>query len=241
MQEALTDAAGKYFKIIDEIQPHLDEPQKTILMLRLLEKASILATEARDIALTQLHDGHAHISIRNRTTGEITVVDANEKDILELYRERNATIKNLAQRLFRVKHSEPLLSVGFLCRHDRNGGHTLKLHVGKDTSSLIQRHKERAKNGAVPLPWTSTFSSVYIAEDAVSKVIIFNQVMIQRWLTNPKSFHLLPLIVDLGYVVGICLKNGENEPRSTTKVTVRLLKRPALEDGYLIVSAFPSL
>src|SRR5579864_6500738 len=153
MQEALTDAAAKYCKIIDEIEPHLKEPQKVILLLRLLEKASMLATEARDIALSQLQDEQVHISIQNSKTGAITVPHAVEKDILDLYGERIGTIKRLAQSLFRLKQPHPLLSAGFLERHDSNGGHTLKLHIGKETPWLIQRHAARALDSATALPW----------------------------------------------------------------------------------------
>jgi hypothetical protein len=135
-----------------------------------------------------------------------------------------------AGRIHLVKHEAQAGS--------RLGGHTLLEHVGKSQAELEARMASRAGRH---LRRASSFSTLRLAEDAVSKVIRINSVAIRKWAAQADPRSKQEFVADVGRVVGYVLKRGGTKLVPATRVKV--VFRMEMYNGmpYYVLTAFPVL
>lgn len=136
-----------------------------------------------------------------------------------------------------TKHELILAPGGGLDAHEakngKDGGHTLREHVGKTEKELVERYAKQPG-----IKGSSSFYDKAIAEEAVAATIKANQAAIDTWLAmkankSPPYFHTMPV------PVGITVPIGSMVSKPAYVVKLLLKRDPARPLGYYILTGFP--
>lgn len=118
------------------------------------------------------------------------------------------------------------------------GGHTLFEHVGRTQAQLQARLASRAGRH---LRHVSTFRSLRLAEEAVSKCVRANSVAIRDWAQLAAPGAKQPFTCEVGRVVGHVLVRSSGKLMPATKVRVVLKMERYNGMPYYVLTAFPIL
>lgn len=118
------------------------------------------------------------------------------------------------------------------------GGHTILEHVGKTPAQLQARLASRAGRH---LRHASTFRTLRLAEEAVSKCVRANSVAIRDWAKLAAPGAKQPFTCDVGRVVGHVLVRSTGKLVPATKVRVVLKMEQYNGMPYYVLTAFPIL
>jgi len=120
--------------------------------------------------------------------------------------------------------------------YERVGGHTIRRHVGKDYSWLVNRLREEPRLRAA-----SSFYDLATAERCVRRAIYFNRDKILSWLKNPHSPDKLVLTYSCSEPVGIKVERvTRNKFRKITSHRVRVILKKDNSYGFIVLTAYPS-
>ncbi|NEG63797.1 hypothetical protein GQQ23_15800 [Pantoea agglomerans] len=127
----------------------------------------------------------------------------------------------------------------------RSGGHTLKKHVGKSEMDLIDKIGRGLKSGTLKQnSAASSFTSVEIAEKAISKAMKVKRWEIRRWAKSTSSNNLRAFM-EFDYVysskVGIVVPASSKAEIETNAFTVVLHKKAYNGKPYYVLTAYPRL
>ncbi|WP_010672167.1 MULTISPECIES: RNase A-like domain-containing protein [Pantoea] len=114
------------------------------------------------------------------------------------------------------------------------GGHTLLKHIGKSPHELHERIIQ--SNGVLDL--SGSFSSLEIAEAAISKALHNNREWIKLWAAS-KPRHNMTISYDVGKTVGYVVQKGSNTTYKATKIRVALKYQTYNNKPYYIITSFP--
>jgi hypothetical protein len=113
------------------------------------------------------------------------------------------------------------------------GGHTILKHVGRTEQELRKRLTMEPR-----IPRASSFSTLRIAESAVSKVMKTNAAKIRAWAqTSPAS--VLVLSGDVGKTVGYGVVRSTGQLVNMRKVMVVLRYKTYNGQPYFILTSYP--
>ena len=136
-----------------------------------------------------------------------------------------------------------------LMRHEavkgfEGGGHTLRKHVGKSERELLEKVKRGIQSGSFrPEHAASSFTSLEVAEKAISKAVKANRAKIRQWAKTSvtDSNNYLVFSYDLRTNVGIVVKYDSTEAVKATKIEVVMKKKQYNNKPYYITTSFPVL
>lgn len=125
----------------------------------------------------------------------------------------------------------------------KGGGHTLKKHTGKSFDSLSIKIDHGLKSKTLDAKsFASSFTSIGIAERAVSQTIKANSSFIRRWAKNTSAggkSNLLRIEHTSKNNIGIVVSAANKEVFETKRLRVILLKEKFNNRPYYIVTAYP--
>lgn len=137
--------------------------------------------------------------------------------------------KVAAVRIGRIKLIEHESVTGL-----KPGGHTILKHVGKSQQELHERIIK--SNGVLDL--SGSFSSLDIAETAISKALHNNREWIKVWAASTPR-HNLTITYDMGKPVGYVVQKGTDIAYKATKIRVALKYQTYNNKPYYIITSFP--
>jgi hypothetical protein len=122
----------------------------------------------------------------------------------------------------------------------RLGGHTIERHIAKDEAFLRQRIAQSA-TGRAPPPVISSFTSLRIAEEQISKALRLNQSRIAQWSQNAAMGSKLdpPIVFDAGRVVGQGVVRASGQVQQMTKLRIILKKETYNGMTHYILTSYP--
>ncbi|MCF1472832.1 MULTISPECIES: RNase A-like domain-containing protein [Rhizobium/Agrobacterium group] len=122
----------------------------------------------------------------------------------------------------------------------RLGGHTIERHIAKDEAFLRQRIAQTATNRAPP-PVISSFSSLRIAEDQISRALRLNQARITQWSQNAAIGSKLepPIVFDAGRVIGQGVVRASGQVQQMTRLRIILKKETYNGMTHYILTSYP--
>ncbi|PGZ94950.1 cytoplasmic protein [Bacillus pseudomycoides] len=128
--------------------------------------------------------------------------------------------------------SSSLAPGGGLLAHKARGGHLIERHVGKTDAELLQR-LARDPN----ITGSSTFTDRATAEKIAATVLNnpSNQVRIQSWLNNPRSYKLI-LRYNSTEVIGRGVRRGSTTVEDMSNARIVLKKD---SNGGFILTGYP--
>ena len=113
------------------------------------------------------------------------------------------------------------------------GGHTIAKHVGRTESQL------RARLLAEPrIPAASTFTSLSVAEGAISRTLRANSALIKSWAQSAGQHQRLELLYDVGASVGFGVVRSTGAVVRMSKVSVVLKMQTYNGKPYYILTAY---
>ncbi|MFK8257797.1 RNase A-like domain-containing protein [Erwinia sp. AnSW2-5] len=124
------------------------------------------------------------------------------------------------------------------------GGHTLRKHVGKSERELLEKVKRGIQSGSFKEGHSaSSFTSLNIAEQAISKAVKANRAKIRQWAksNSPDNNSYLNFKFRTGTNVGIVVKYDATSAVSSTRIEVVLRKKQYNNKPYYIATAYPVL
>ena len=122
---------------------------------------------------------------------------------------------------------------GTLAREERQGGHLIRKHVGQTPEQLRARlDRERHINAA------SSFHDVASAEAAVAVALRANRDRIARWLGDSSPRFVVNYTADQN--IGITLRRGDQNPETTRRLRLVLVRDSRESDGYRILTGYPT-
>jgi hypothetical protein len=114
------------------------------------------------------------------------------------------------------------------------GGHTLSMHIGKSDSDLLARFQTNKR-----LQFSSTFSDVRIAEDAISRAIFINKSSIKSVLAGGRPEARLTIRYPTNEVLGYGFRRGSSQRMILKNVRVVIEFQKYNGKPYYILTAFP--
>jgi Bacterial CdiA-CT RNAse A domain len=114
----------------------------------------------------------------------------------------------------------------------RIGGHTLEKHIGRTEAQL--RSRLLAERG---IPAASSFTSLKIAEEAISQVLRANATRIQTWAKTAGG-RTLTLEQELGSTVGYGVVRASGQLVNMSKVVVILKLQTYRGMPYYVLTAY---
>ncbi|NNS09535.1 RNase A-like domain-containing protein, partial [Erwinia sp. JH02] len=134
-----------------------------------------------------------------------------------------------------------------LMRHEAakgfsGGGHTLRKHVGKSERELLEKVKRGIQSGSFrPEHAASSFTSLDVAEKAISKAVKANRAKIRQWAkgSSADTGFYLTFMYDVKKNVGIIVKYDSTEAVKATKIEVVMKKKQFNNKPYYITTDFP--
>ncbi|WP_158783814.1 RNase A-like domain-containing protein [Pantoea sp. BAV 3049] len=124
------------------------------------------------------------------------------------------------------------------------GGHTIKKHVGKTAQELLEKVMRGKQSGSFkPGHSASSFTSLEIAEKAVSKAVKANRSKIRQWAkgTGAESDNYLVFRYDAKSNLGIVVKYDSTQAKNATMIEVVMKKKQYNNKPYYIATAYPVL
>jgi hypothetical protein len=121
---------------------------------------------------------------------------------------------------------------GWLRAHDVPPGHTIKEHVGKTIDELRARIVDVGRQRA------SSFDDLASAERLIDDVLTRHSDEIRDWI-NQRSTEKLVLDMETGKATGTTVL-ADGSVVNPTAVRVVLIPRPATDDGWQLLTAFPN-
>lgn len=125
------------------------------------------------------------------------------------------------------------------------GGHTIKKHVGKSESELIDKIKRGLQSGTFKASGAaSSFTSLKIAEKAISKAMKANAWKIRRWARSTPADHSRSFLeFDYAYPssIGIVVKASTLKATKTNLFTVVLQKKSYNGKPLYVLTAYPRI
>lgn len=147
----------------------------------------------------------------------------------------SASTPVLSLSLDRIDAS-PAVAQGFpsldLRAIEGENGHTLRRHVGLDDQALRDRAVRTHHD-------VSCFDSTRAAQQAVDAAFAENQGTIARW-AGENGRKNLDLHVHFDHTVGRVYRYDRDSIEASADAEVILEHRPALPDGYTVITAYPS-
>ncbi|MGR2855290.1 hypothetical protein FY046_04445 [Erwinia sp. 1181_3] len=136
-----------------------------------------------------------------------------------------------------------------LMRHEAvkgfsGGGHTLRKHVGKSERELLEKVKRGIQSGSFKEGnAASSFISLHIAEQAISKAVKANRAEIRQWAKSNSTDNESHLIFKYNVKknVGIIVKYDSTEAVKATRIEVVMKKKRFNNKPYYITTAYPVL
>lgn len=116
------------------------------------------------------------------------------------------------------------------------GGHTLSTHVGKSDAELLSRFETNKR-----LTFSTTFTNLQIAEEAISRALFANRAVIKSVLSGGKKGVRLTIRNAAGKTIGYGFKRGDSQRIAMTNVRVVIEFQQFNGKPYYILTAFPSL
>ena len=116
--------------------------------------------------------------------------------------------------------------------HDKEGGHTSDMHVGKSADWLRKRLQENPK-----MKDASSFNDKAIANRVQGRFIKENKAEIKEWLNNKKITGTFVGTITMDRDIGIVV-NRKGKVKTTTRARVVLGKNNS-DLGYRAVTSFP--
>ncbi|MFZ4834804.1 RNase A-like domain-containing protein [Rouxiella sp. Mn2063] len=135
-----------------------------------------------------------------------------------------------------------------LIRHEaikgiRGGGHTIKKHIGMSEQELLDKVARGKQSGTFTAGKSaSSFTSLDIAEKAVSQAIKNNRWKIRRWAKNTSSDgETSYLEVEQSFTshIGIIISENAEKAQKAYRVRVILSKKSYNGKPYYIVTSYP--
>ncbi|KAF6661476.1 hypothetical protein HFD91_08875 [Enterobacteriaceae bacterium EKM102V] len=136
-----------------------------------------------------------------------------------------------AVRAGRIKLSEHESMTGF-----KPGGHTLSTHVGKSDAELLARFEANKR-----LQYSTTFSNVHVAEEAISRALFANRGVIKSVLGGGRQGARLTIRYASGKAIGYGFRRGNNQRIVMTNVRIVIEFQQYNGKPYYILTAFPDL
>lgn len=122
---------------------------------------------------------------------------------------------------------------GNLAREERQGGHLIRKHVGQ-TPEQLRARLERERN----ISAASSFSNLPTAEAAVDAALKANRDRINQWLAGSSPRFVVNYTAS--NPVGFTMRRGEAEARSTRRLRLVLVRDTREQDGYRILTGYPT-
>jgi len=116
------------------------------------------------------------------------------------------------------------------------GGHTLASHVGKSEAELLARFEANKR-----LQYSTTFTNVRVAEDAISKALYANRDVIKSMLGGGRQGARLTIRNASGKAVGYGFRRGGSQRIVMTNVRIIIEFQRYNGKPYYILTAFPDL
>ncbi|WP_158782352.1 RNase A-like domain-containing protein [Pantoea sp. BAV 3049] len=116
------------------------------------------------------------------------------------------------------------------------GGHTISTHIGKSDSELLARFEANKR-----LQFSTTFSNVRIAEEAVSKALFANRSTIKSVLAGGQHGARLTIRYPVGKVLGYGFKRGSTQRIEMSSVRMVIEFQKYNGKPYYILTAFPDI
>ncbi|MGH7660116.1 MAG: RNase A-like domain-containing protein [Vulcanimicrobiaceae bacterium] len=110
-------------------------------------------------------------------------------------------------------------------------GHTLRRHVGKSDDEIRARALRTHHD-------VSTFDDEVTAQSSVDEAFAENQSRIGRWLDAGRGN--LALHVHFSHTIGRIFRFDHQRTEPAENADVILERRPAMPQGYTVITAFPS-
>ncbi|MQX37319.1 RNase A-like domain-containing protein [Roseospira navarrensis] len=132
-----------------------------------------------------------------------------------------------------------------LARHEARdgiigGGHTIARHVGLTEQQLRQRLAATASYRRPPSR-VSTFSTLEIAEDAISRGLRANKPQIQEWSRRARPGDQAKFLFDVRNKVGYGINRDGGEVLEMTKIRIVLKKEEYNGMQHFILTSFPDV
>ncbi|WP_234472451.1 RNase A-like domain-containing protein, partial [Pantoea agglomerans] len=148
-----------------------------------------------------------------------------------------------AARVASVRMGQVKLMTHEIVKGFEGGGHTLKKHVGKSADELIDKIKRGLQSRTFRADGAaSSFSSIGVAEKAISNAMRANRNIIKRWAKNVNADSVSGLL-EIDYVhssyVGIVVRASTMKAEQSRKITVVLKKQAYNGKPYYILTAYP--
>lgn len=124
------------------------------------------------------------------------------------------------------------------------GGHAIKKHVGKTAQELMEKVLRGKQSGTFKAGHSaSSFTSLEIAEKAISKAVKANRVKIRQWAKSngADSENYLVFSYDFKSRVGIVVKYDATQAASATRIEVVMKKKQYNNKPYYIATVYPVL
>ncbi|MBN2993755.1 RHS domain-containing protein, partial [Pseudomonas cedrina subsp. fulgida] len=121
---------------------------------------------------------------------------------------------------------------GVLDAHENAGGHLLRKHVEQTDAQLVARLELEPA-----IPAASTFISKEKAEALVSKSLSNHRQEILTFLEGTKGKHIIK--DNSSQPTGLSVIRGTTSPILVYKLILVLKRRPAMPDGYLLLTGYP--
>ncbi|CAG7591461.1 MAG: RNase A-like domain-containing protein [Candidatus Midichloria sp.] len=118
-----------------------------------------------------------------------------------------------------------------IIQHDqKTGGHTSKLHIGKDYKELLPALEKKSKA-------VSSYYDQLIAEYVIKNGIQKDAKRIINWVNSPDTKRTLKLEYQLSKPVGIGIKKGDTKQIDSFKAAVVLRKIPNC--NFIVYTSYP--
>lgn len=116
----------------------------------------------------------------------------------------------------------------------RVGGHTISRHIGISEAELRARLAAQAR-----IPAASTFSTLSIAEQVISKALTQHSARIITWSQTARSGSRLALASNAGKIVGQGVIRSSGKLVNMNKIRIVLKYETYNNKPYYILTAFP--
>ncbi len=123
-----------------------------------------------------------------------------------------------------------------LAEEELAGGHTVERHIAKDETYLRGRLANPKFKGKA----ASTFPSLEVAEDVVSKAIKAHDAEIRAWATTAKQGDVFSKPFDAGRVIGRGILRKTGQFQDMQSIMLRLQRVEQAQKPYFVLTAFPT-
>jgi hypothetical protein len=118
------------------------------------------------------------------------------------------------------------------------GGHTILKHVGKSEQYLRNRLAQTA-NWNIPPPAMSSFTSVKVAETAISHGLRANRAAIETWAKGASNVNLTIQSFDAGRTIGYGIIRSTGKLQNMSKLKIVLKKQKYNGMTHYILTSYP--